>query len=367
MGTIKSTDLETSDEMFEHQHIISDKNQTPIRIDKFLMDKLERVSRNRIQNAISIGCVLVNEMPVKASYKIRPGDEISIVLPSNPDDIETVVPEQMPLNIVYEDEYLMVINKPAGLVVHPGVGNHSGTLVNGLLYHFQNQQKLPVMKGNSSDRPGLVHRIDKDTSGLLLIAKTDYAMTHLSKQFFDHTIEREYIALAWGDMEDQKGTITGNIGRHEKERMIMAVFPDGNLGKHAVTHYEVIEKLYYVTLIKCHLETGRTHQIRVHMKHIGHTLFNDARYQGDRILKGTVYSKYKQFVQNCFTILPRQALHARSLGFIHPETKEKMYFEIDLPEDFNAVLTKWRDYVATRKEITAPDERDEQVSVNNEG
>lgn len=351
MVAIKNTDLEgTSDELFEHQRILCDKNQTSVRIDKFLMDRLERVSRTRIQNAIQIGCVLVNEKPVRSSYKIRPGDDISLVLPSNPDESETVEPQPIPLEIVYEDEHLMVINKPAGLVVHPGVGNTSGTLVNGLLYHFQNHQ-LPVMKGNAPDRPGLVHRIDKDTSGLLLIAKTDYAMTHLSKQFYDHSIEREYIALVWGDMEDEKGTISGNIGRHERDRMQMAVFQDGSQGKHAVTHYEVLERMYYVTLVKCHLETGRTHQIRVHMKYIGHTLFNDARYNGDSILKGTVYNKYRQFVDNCFKILPRQALHARSLGFIHPVTEKPMYFENKLPEDFESVLTKWRDYVAARKEI----------------
>lgn len=352
MGAIKNTDLEVSDEMYEHQRILCDKNQTSARIDKFLMDRLERVSRTRVQNAISIGCVLVNEKPVKASYKIRPGDEISLVLPTNPEASETVTPEFIPLDIVYEDEHLMVINKPAGLVVHPGVGNSSGTLVNGLLYHFQNQT-LPVMQGNSMDRPGLVHRIDKDTSGLLLIAKNDYTMTHLSKQFFDHTINREYIALVWGNIEENHGTITGNIGRHERDRMQMTVYPDGSQGKHAVTHFEVLERMYYVTLIKCKLETGRTHQIRVHMKYIGHTLFNDARYHGDRILKGTVYTKYKQFVENCFNMLPRHALHARSLGFIHPVSEKYMYFENELPEDLSSVITKWRDYVSARKEIIA--------------
>lgn len=357
MGAIKYTDLEISDEMFEHQRILCDKNQTSVRIDKFLMDRLERVSRTRIQNAISIGCVLVNDKPIKASYKIRPGDEISLVLPSNPDEIESVTPEPIPLNIVYEDEHLMVINKPAGLVVHPGVGNTSGTLVNGLLYHFQNHQ-LPIMQGNSMDRPGLVHRIDKDTSGLLLIAKNDYAMTHLSKQFYDHTIDREYIALVWGNIEEDSGTITGNIGRHERDRMQMTVYPDGSQGKHAVTHFEVIERMYYVTLIKCKLETGRTHQIRVHMKYIGHTLFNDARYHGDRILKGTVYTKFKQFVDNCFNMLPRHALHARSLGFIHPVSEKYMYFENELPEDLSSVIIKWRDYVAARKEIIAKEQED---------
>ncbi|KXK39537.1 MAG: RluA family pseudouridine synthase [Saprospiraceae bacterium] len=352
MAAIKYTDLEISDEMFEHQRIICDKNQTSIRIDKFLMDRLERVSRTRIQNAINIGCILVNDKPIKANYKVRPGDEISLVLPSDPNEVSDLVPEDIPLDIVYEDNDLMVINKPAGLVVHPGVGNSSGTLVNALLYHFQNQQ-LPIMKGNTPDRPGLVHRIDKDTSGLLLIAKNEYAMTHLSKQFFDHTVTREYIALVWGNIENEKGTITGHIGRSEKDRMQLIVYPDGSQGKHAVTHYEVIEHLYYVTLIKCHLETGRTHQIRVHMKHIGHTLFNDARYKGDQILKGTVFNKYRQFVENCFALLPRQALHAKSLGFIHPVTEKPMHFESELPEDFTNVLNKWRNYVSARKEILA--------------
>jgi 23S rRNA pseudouridine1911/1915/1917 synthase len=349
---IKISDLEPSEELYEHQRITCDKNQSSIRIDKFLIDKLDKVSRSRIQNAIAIGCILVNEKPVKSNYKIRPGDEISLVLPSNPNESDELLPENIPLEIHYEDEHLMVINKPPGLVVHPGVGNYTGTLVNALLFHFQ-QHQLPVMKGNSADRPGLVHRIDKDTSGLILIAKNDYAMTHLSKQFYDHTIDREYIALVWGDVKNEKGTITGNIGRHEKDRMQMTVFQDESMGKHAVTHYEVVEKMYYVTMVKCKLETGRTHQIRVHMKHIGHTLFNDDRYGGDRILKGTLYSKYKQFVDNCFSIMPRQALHARSLGFVHPATGQKMFFETPIPDDFNKLLDKWRAYVASRKEVLA--------------
>lgn len=352
MAAIKNTDLEPSDELFEHQRIICDPKQSPVRIDKFLLDRLEKVSRNRIQNAIKIGCILVNEKEIKSNYKIKPGDEISLVLPSNPDETETLVAENIPLDIMYEDDQLMVINKPPGLVVHPGTGNTSGTLVNALLYHFQKQQ-LPLLQGNKEDRPGLVHRIDKDTSGLILIAKTDFAMTHLAKQFYDHTIEREYVALVWGDVKEKAGTIIGNIARHERDRMLMAVYPDGSQGKHAVTHYEVMESLYYVTLIKCKLETGRTHQIRVHMKHIGHTLFNDERYDGNRILKGTVFTKYKQFVENCFQLMPRQALHARSLGFEHPESGKKMLFEVGLPEDFTNVLEKWRGYVASRKEILA--------------
>lgn len=352
MAAIKNTDLEPSDELFEHQRIICDPKQSPVRIDKFLLDRLEKVSRNRIQNAIKIGCILVNENAIKSNYKVKPGDEISLVLPSNPDETETLLAENIPLDILYEDEHLLVINKPPGLVVHPGTGNTSGTLVNALLFHFQNQ-KLPLLQGNKDDRPGLVHRIDKDTSGLILIAKSDFAMTHLAKQFYDHTIDREYEALVWGDVKENTGTITGNIARHERDRMQMAVYPDGSQGKHAVTHYEVLESLYYVTLIKCRLETGRTHQIRVHLKHIGHTLFNDERYDGNRILKGTIFNKYKQFVENCFQLMPRQALHARSLGFVHPETGEKMSFEIGLPDDFTNVLNKWRGYVASRKEILA--------------
>lgn len=352
MGIIKYTDLEPSDELYEHQRIVCDPKQTAVRIDKFLMDRLEKVSRNRVQNAIKIGCILVNEKEIKSNYKVRPGDIISLVLPSNPDEETGLLPENIPLDIHYEDEHLMVINKPPGLVVHPGISNTSGTLVNALLYHFQ-QHQLPLLKGNKEDRPGLVHRIDKDTSGLILIAKNDFAMTHLAKQFFDHSIDREYVALVWGDVKEDTGTITAHIGRHEKDRIQMAVYLDESQGKHAITHYEVIEKLYYVTLIKCKLETGRTHQIRVHMKHIGHTLFNDDRYDGNRILKGTIFTKYKQFVDNCFQVMPRQALHARSLGFIHPVTEKYMLFESDLPNDFQNLLNKWRGYVASRKEILA--------------
>ncbi|MGB4959390.1 MAG: RluA family pseudouridine synthase, partial [Saprospiraceae bacterium] len=261
-----------------------------------------------------------------------------------------VQPEDIPLDIVYEDAHVMVVNKAPGMVVHPGVGNHNGTLVNALMHYYQNHP-LPLLQGNKEDRPGLVHRIDKDTSGLLLIAKSDFAMTYLAKQFFDHTIDREYIALVWGDVAEDKGTINANIGRHEKDRTIMSVQVEEDEGKTAITHYEVLEKLYYVTLVKCRLETGRTHQIRVHMKHAGHTLFNDEKYDGNRILKGTVFSKYKQFIDNCFSMMPRQALHARSLGFVHPETKEYMSFEVDMPQDFQDLLDKWRGYVASRKEL----------------
>lgn len=356
MTAIKMTDLEPSDELFEHQKIYCDPGQSPVRIDKFLFEKLEKVSRNRVQQAIDAGCILVHGRQIKSNYKVKPGDEISLVLPSDPTQGQALLPEEIPLDIFFEDEHLMVINKPAGMVVHPGVGNHSGTLVNALLWHFQKQQRtgkkgLPLMPGNTPDRPGLVHRIDKDTSGLMLIAKNEFAMTHLAKQFFEHSIKREYLALVWGDIESDTGTITGNIGRHERDRMLMTVFADGSAGKHAVTHYDVLERLYYVTLVTCHLETGRTHQIRVHMKWIGHTLFNDARYGGDRILKGTVYAKFKQFVDNCFEIMPRQALHARSLGFIHPVTGKEMFFETDLPADFAGVLEKWRQYVDARRRL----------------
>ena len=350
MPAIRNSDLEPTDELYEHYRIVCDPGQSQVRIDKFVFEKLEGVSRNRVQNAIKAACILVNGSSVKANYKIKPGDEISVVLPSNRDEITALKPENIPLDVWYEDEHLMVINKPAGLVVHPGVGHYSGTLVNALLFHFEHVN-LPLLKGNKDDRPGLVHRIDKGTSGLILIAKNDYAMTHLANQFFHHTIEREYVALVWGEVEQDQGTITGNIGRHEKERKQMTVYTDGDYGKPAVTHYEVIERLYYVTLVRCWLETGRTHQIRVHMKHIGHTLFNDERYGGDRILKGTIFSKYKQFVDNCFEVMPRQALHARSLGFVHPVTGESMYFECPMPDDFTAVLTKWRDYVTSRREL----------------
>lgn len=353
MAAIKVKDLEPSDELYEHQKLIVDPKQTLIRIDKFLMDRLEKVSRNRVQNAIKASCILVNGKSIKANYKIKPGDEISVVLPTNPSENESLQPENIPLDVRFEDEYLMVIEKPAGLVVHPGVGNYSGTLANALLFHFQNS-KLPLLKGNSEDRPGLVHRIDKDTSGLMVIAKTDFVMTHLARQFFDHTIEREYVALVWGDVKEDSGTIESYIGRHEKDRMQMYPYDDETKGKFAVTHYEVIERFYYVTLVRCRLETGRTHQIRVHMKQIGHTLFNDERYGGNQILKGTIYNKYRQFVENCFEIMPRQALHARNIGFIHPVTESALSFYSDLPEDFAAVTEKWRNYIQSRKSL--PDE-----------
>ncbi len=330
-------------DLYEHLKLIVDKGQSLLRIDKFLMHRVENASRNRIQNAIEAGSVLVNEKPVKSSYKVKPLDVISVVLPHPPRDTE-VYPENIPLEIVYEDDDVLLVNKSAGMVVHPGYNNYTGTLVNALVYHFQ---QLPQLPGNDG-RPGLVHRIDKDTSGLLLISKNERSMAHLAKQFFDHSITRKYIALAWGDIAED-GTVTGYIGRSVRDRKIMDIYDDESKGKWSVTHYKVLERLGYVTLIECELETGRTHQIRAHMQHIGHPLFNDATYGGDKILKGTVFSKYKQFVDNCFEIMPRQALHAQSLGFIHPTTKEYIHFESALPSDFEGALTKWRNYIAATK------------------
>lgn len=326
-------------DLYEHLRLIVDKGQSLLRIDKFLMTRVENATRNRIQNAIEAGSVLVNEKPIKSSYKVKPFDVISVVLPHPPRDTE-VYPEDIPLDIVYEDHDVLVVNKPAGMVVHPGYNNYTGTLVNGLVFHFQ---QLPQLPGNDG-RPGLVHRIDKDTSGLLLISKNERSMAYLAKQFYEHTIARKYIALAWGDITED-GTVTGYIGRSVRDRKVMDIYDDETKGKWSVTHYKVLERLGYVTLIECQLETGRTHQIRAHMQHIGHPLFNDATYGGDKILKGTVFSKYRQFVDNCFEIMPRQSLHALSLGFEHPSTKEHIYFESSLPDDFTGVLEKWRNYV----------------------
>jgi 23S rRNA pseudouridine1911/1915/1917 synthase len=327
-------------DLYEHLRIVVDKGQSLLRIDKFLMHRVENASRNRIQNAIDLGNVLVNDKQIKPSYKVKPLDVISVVLPHPPRDTE-VYPENIALDIVYEDDDVLIVNKPAGMVVHPGYNNYTGTLVNGLVYHFQ---QLPTLPGNDG-RPGLVHRIDKDTSGLLLISKNERAMTWLARQFFEHTITRKYLALVWGDLE-QDGTVTGYIGRSVNDRRVMAIYDDPEKGKWSVTHYRVLERMNYVTLIECQLETGRTHQIRAHMKHIGHPLFSDATYGGDKILKGTVFSKYKQFVENCFEIMPRQALHAQTLGFIHPTQKKYIYFESALPQDFETVLEKWRKYIA---------------------
>ena len=338
-------------ELFEFFSIKVDKGQSPVRIDKFLMDKMERVSRNRIQYAARAEYIFVNDIPVKSNYKVQPADHIIVKLPFQRGGGDNVTPENIPLDIVYEDDHIIVLNKPAGLVVHPGIGNYSGTLVNALTYYLNNIE-LPIKEGNEADRPGIVHRIDKDTTGLMVIAKSSEAMTGLSVQFEKHTIERTYLALVWGNFEDHKGTITGYIARHPNARLQMHVFDNPDEGKHSVTHYEVLEDLYYVSLVKCNLETGRTHQIRVHMYSQGHPLFNDWRYNGDRIWKGTVYSKYKKFVDNCFDILPRQALHAFSLGFEHPATGEHMYFEQELPTDFQEVVEKWRNYVSSRKNNT---------------
>jgi 23S rRNA pseudouridine1911/1915/1917 synthase len=327
-------------EFYEHLRVVVDKGQSLLRIDKFLMHRIENASRNRIQNAIDLGNVLVNDKPIKASYKVKPLDVISVVLPHPPRDTE-VYPENIPLDIIYEDDDVLIVNKSAGMVVHPGYNNYTGTLVNALVYHFQ---QLPTLPGNDG-RPGLVHRIDKDTSGLLLISKNERSMTYLARQFYEHTIKRKYMALVWGDLE-QDGTVTGYIGRSYGDRRVMDVYDDEEKGKWSVTHYKVLERMGYVTLIECQLETGRTHQIRAHMKHIGHPLFSDAMYGGDKILKGTVFSKYRQFVENCFELMPRQALHARSLGFVHPSTKKNIYFESALPQDFESVLKKWRNYTA---------------------
>lgn len=324
------------EELFEHFRFEAAKGQAPLRVDKFLMNLVENATRNKIQQAATAGNIYVNDVPVKSNYKVKAFDVVRVLL-SHPPFENLILPENIPLDVVFEDDSLLVINKPAGLVVHPGHGNYTGTLVNALAFHFEN---LPM---NSSERPGLVHRIDKDTSGLLVVAKTEFAMSYLAKQFEEKTSEREYIALVWGNVNEDEGTITGDIFRHAKDRMQMAVVPDGE-GKHAVTHYKVLERFGYVTLVSCKLETGRTHQIRVHMKHIGHTLFNDERYGGNLILKGTTFTKYKQFVDNCFKVLPRQALHAKTLGFEHPITKEMMRFDTEMPSDIMECVQKWRTY-----------------------
>lgn len=330
---------EEENPLYEHYSFTVEKGQQPLRIDKYLMNFIENATRNKIQAAAKAGSVFVNGTPVKSNYKVRPLDNIRVLL-SHPPHENLLVGENIPINIVYEDDELIVVDKPAGMVVHPGHGNYSGTLINALIYHFEN---LPI---NSNDRPGLVHRIDKDTSGLLVVAKTETAMAHLSNQFAEKTSEREYIAIVWGNVEEDKGTIEGNIGRHPKNRLQNTVFfgDEADKGKPAVTHYKVLERLGYVTLVSCKLETGRTHQIRVHMKHIGHTLFNDERYGGERILKGTTFTKYKQFVENCFKVLPRQALHAKILGFEHPKTGEFMRFTSETPDDMQQCIEKWRNY-----------------------
>lgn len=330
-------ETELEDELYEHHRFEASKGQSSLRVDKFLMNIIENTTRNKIQKAAENGSILVNDVAVKSNYKVKAGDVVRLVL-AHPTYEQLLTPENIPLDIVYEDDQLLVINKPACMVVHPGHGNYSGTLVNALAYHFEN---LPM---NSSERPGLVHRIDKDTTGLLVVAKTELAMAYLTKQFAEKTSEREYVALVWGNIEEDEGTVEGNIGRHDTNRMRMAVHESDEKGKPAVTHYKVLERFGYVTLVSCQLETGRTHQIRVHMKHIGHTLFNDERYGGDAILKGTTFTKYKQFVDNCFKVLPRQALHAKTLGFEHPISKEFLRFDTPIPQDLQECIEKWRVY-----------------------
>ena len=330
-------EIQNIDSLYEHHAFIADPGQSPLRVDKFLMSRIENTTRSKIQQSAKEGSIYVNDLIVKSNYKVKRGDRVKVLF-THPTYKNLLVAEDILIDIVYEDDFLVVVNKPPGLVVHPGHGNYSGTLLNGLLHHFE---KLPK---NSNNRPGLVHRIDKDTSGLLVVAKTEEAMTHLSKQFFDKTSERKYLALVWGDIKEDKGTIEGAIGRHPKNRLQMTVFEDNSEGKEAVTHFKVLERFGYVTLIECQLETGRTHQIRAHLKFIGHTLFNDARYGGEKILKGTSFTKYRQFVDNCFKLLPRQALHAKTLGFIHPETGQKMLYDSPIPDDFNSAIEKWRQY-----------------------
>lgn len=329
-------------ELYEHYRIVADKGQDLLRIDKFLLNRIENVSRNKIQQTAKAGNILVNGAEVKQNYKIKPLDVVTVVF-SYPPRIVEIKPEDIPLNIVYEDEYIIIVNKQANLVVHPGHGNFDGTLLNALAFHFEKTgQKIENSYGY------LAHRIDKDTTGLLLITKDELSQAVMAKQFFKHTIERKYQALVWGDFDEDSGTITGHIGRSLKDRKVMSVFPDGKFGKEAITHYRVLERFGYVTLVECQLETGRTHQIRAHMKHISHPLFNDNWYGGDKIIKGTSFTKYKQFIDNCFQILPRQGLHAKSLGFKHPHTGEMMFFESELPQDMTTLLEKWRGYIQSR-------------------
>lgn len=329
-------------EMYEHFRFVADKGQQLLRVDKFLVARLEKSSRNRVQQAADAGCILVNGRPVKSNYRVKPLDVVSVVMDRPRYEFE-VLAEDIPLDIVYEDAAVLVVNKPAGLVVHPGHGNYSGTLVNALAWHFKDNPDYDV----NDPRMGLVHRIDKDTSGLLVVAKTPDAKTNLGRQFFEKTTRREYVAVVWGVPDPPVGTIVWNVGRNPKDRLQMAVFPDGSQGKHAVTHYEVMESLGYASVVRCRLETGRTHQIRVHMKHIGHPLLADARYGGDEILRGERTAKYRQFVENCFKICPRQALHARTLGFVHPVTGEEMFFTSEIPADMTALIERWRTYSAS--------------------
>lgn len=342
---INTEEQESSEELYQRFIFNADKGQEPYRIDKFLMNRIEGATRNKLQQAINAGLVLVNGKEVKQNYKIKAFDQIVVYSDLSPESTD-VVPENIPLNIVHEDEDIIIINKPAGLVVHPGSGNYNGTLLNGIAYHLQKTN--PNVSEETLPRFGLVHRIDKNTSGLLVLAKTDKAMRQLAKQFYDHTVKRQYLALVWGDVQDDKGTIIAHVGRNQRFRKLFEAYPEGDYGKEAITHYSVVERFNYVTLVQCVLETGRTHQIRVHMKHIGHPLFNDDFYGGDKIVKGTIFSKYKAFVDNCFAICPRQALHAKTLGFVHPSTGQEIFFESKVSEDIATVIEKWRNYSKTR-------------------
>lgn len=333
------------EELFERVNLIVDRGQEPIRIDKFLTNRIENASRNKVQQAAEAHNVLVNGQPVKSNYKIKPGDNIVVYTYKAPEQTQ-IIPEDIFLDIVFEDDDLIIVDKPAGMVVHPGSGNYSGTLVNGLAWHLGMRTAEAIEP--EIPRFGLVHRIDKNTSGLLVVGKTQKAMNDLARQFFDHTVNRRYLALVWGDFDENEGTVVAHVGRHQRYRKKMDAYPDGEHGKEAITHFKVVERFHYVTLIECRLETGRTHQIRVHMQHIGHPLFNDETYGGNRIVKGTVFNKYRQFIDNCFAVIPRQALHAQSLGFIHPRTRNPMYFESELPDDFKQVLEKWKSYIGDR-------------------
>jgi 23S rRNA pseudouridine1911/1915/1917 synthase len=338
--------IEASEVLYERMSIRVDKGQEPIRIDKFIVQRIENASRNKVQKAIEAGRVLVNNKIIQSNYKIRPSDDI-IIYSDKETHGEKIIPEKMPINIVYEDDQVLIINKPPGLVVHPASGNHTGTLINGIAYYLQ--QENAQVSEETLPRFGLVHRIDKNTTGLMVLAKTEKAVTSLAKQFFNHSVKRLYIALVWGDLINDRGTIIAHVGRHKRFRKLFDAYPEGDYGKEAITHYSVIERFGYVTLVQCVLETGRTHQIRVHMQHIGHPLFNDDTYGGDKIVKGTVFSKYKQFVDNCFEICPRQALHAKTIGFIHPSTNKEVLFESELPDDMKNLIEKWRNYISTNK------------------
>jgi len=336
---------DNSESLYERLSITVDKGQAPIRVDKFLMTKIVGGTRNRLQAAIKNGMVLINGKEIKSNHKIKPLDELLVYTDNTPGE-NTIIPQDIPLDIRFEDAEIMMIHKPAGMVVHPGSGNRDGTLVNGIAYYLSTQN--PEISEDSLPRFGLVHRIDKNTSGLLVVAKTAKAMKHLAKQFFDHTVDRKYVALVWGDMEEEKGTITGHIGRHKRFKKLFDIYPEGDYGKDATTHYQVLEKFGYTSLVECKLETGRTHQIRVHMKSVGHPIFNDDFYGGDKIAKGTIFTKYRQFIENCFALCPRQALHAKTLGFIHPDTEEYVFFDTEIPDDMQACIAKWRNYIKTK-------------------